>query len=104
LKTRTDKNVYPTASRVERDVKFFGKLLRIEGTAGKVTSTDVERGHSALAVVRFDNDGFPGRILFNIHFAKSHAAFFQERFRPAAIGAPCSAVNGDGFHGFVLQG
>jgi hypothetical protein len=88
---------------IEGNLKFLSELLRIKGTASKVASTYIKRWNDALAIIGFHNDGLSGWILFNIHFAKTHAAFLQKGFRAAAIGAPGGAVDGDGFHTFVLQ-
>jgi len=57
-------------------VQFLGELLRVKGTASKVSSTCVKRRNDALAIIGLHNDGLSRRILFDIYFAKSYTAFF----------------------------
>ena len=57
-------------------MQFLGELLRVKGTASKVSSTCVKRRNDALAIIGLHNDGLSRRILFDIYFAKSYTAFF----------------------------
>jgi hypothetical protein len=87
------------ALRIQRDVKLGGELGGVEGAAGEVAASNVERGDSAFAVVGLDYDIFAGGILLNIYFTELHASLFQEGFGATAIGAPSGAVDSDGVHG-----
>ena len=63
---------------IQRDPEIVSELFRVERAARKITAADFQRGDFALAVVGLHNDFFRGRISFDIHFAKFHAALFQE--------------------------
>ena len=83
---------------VEGNVKFGGELTGVEWAAGEVAVADLDGGNFAPTVVHADDQILGIGIVFDVHFAEFNAAISQERFCAAAIGAPHSAIEDDGFH------
>src|SRR6266404_4846749 len=100
---RPCKKEFLQVSRIEGNVEFGGKLLRIERAAGKIAATNIERRNYAPAVIRLEDNFFRRFVFLDVHFAEAHAAFFQESFRTPAIRTPVGGVHGDRFHTVVLQ-
>jgi hypothetical protein len=83
-------------------VKFGGQLTGVEWAASEVAVADLNRGNFAPTVVHADDEVLGIGIVFDVHFAEFDAAIFQEGLCAAAIGAPQSAIDDDGFHSKAL--
>ena len=83
---------------VNRDIKFRGKLVRIEGAACKIPIADLNGWYYPSALVHLQDELFGVRLLVDIYFREVHAAFLEELLRAAAVHAPTGAVNCDFFH------
>jgi len=75
-----------------------GEPLGIEGTAGEVAVSDLQRWDATAAMIRTENNFLSFGIILNIDLTKRDAALLKERLGAAAIGAPAGAVNCDSFH------
>jgi hypothetical protein len=75
-----------------------GEPLGIEGTAGEVAVSDLQRWDATAAMIRTENKFLSFGIILNIDLTKLDAALLKERLGAPAIGAPACAVNCDSFH------
>ena len=84
--------------RIERNVQFARKLCGIKRAAGNIPFADLQRWNLPLPMIRSNDDGFSGRIFFDVHFVVGDPALLQKVFRTAAVSAPVRGVHGDWFH------
>src|SRR5258708_39019569 len=78
---------------VERDIQFRGKLVRVEGAAGKIPLADSNGRHFPAALVYLQDECFRVGLLIDIHFREVDAAFLEEPLGAAAVHAPSGAIN-----------
>jgi len=83
---------------VNRNIKFRGKLVRIEGAACKIPIADLNGWYYPSPLVHLQDEFFGIRFFVDIYFREVHAAILEELLGAAAVHAPTGAVDYDFFH------